>query len=97
LELLFAKQLRTNQSKNASSLGHHASKERIQPTMATLSLAQRNNQQSRGTNLSSKIIGNNLNNFIPVDCCLVASFSNLVKKDPTMAMLTMAIAILRQK
>jgi hypothetical protein len=37
------------------------------------------NQQSRGTSLSIKIIANSLCNFISVDCCLVASFLNLVK------------------
>jgi hypothetical protein len=37
------------------------------------------NQQYRGTSLSIKIIANSLRNFFLVDCCLVASFFNLVK------------------
>ena len=56
---------------------------RIRPTMATLLLAQYNNQQQyRGTSLSMKIIASSLCNFILVDCCIVASFLDLVKNTP---------------
>jgi hypothetical protein len=37
------------------------------------------NQQYRGTSLSMKIIASSLCNFILVDCCIVASFLDLVK------------------
>jgi hypothetical protein len=64
--------LRTHQTTTTKSL-------RIQPTMATLILAQYSNQQSRGTSLTSKIIANSLRNFILVDCYLDTFFSNLAK------------------
>jgi hypothetical protein len=72
---------------------------RIGPAMATLILAQHNpitSHQYRGTSLSMKIIASSLCNFILVDCCIVASFLDLVKIPSTMAMLAMAIAILRR-
>jgi hypothetical protein len=39
-------------------------------------------QQYRGTSLSMKIIASSLRNFILVDCCIVASFLDLVKNTP---------------
>jgi hypothetical protein len=40
------------------------------------------NQKYRGTSLSMKIIASSLCNFILVDCCIVASFLDLVKNSP---------------
>jgi hypothetical protein len=40
------------------------------------------NQQYRGMSLSMKIIASSLCNFILVDCCIVASFLDLVKNTP---------------
>jgi hypothetical protein len=40
------------------------------------------NQQYCGTSLSIKIIASSLRNFILVDCCIVASFLDLVKNTP---------------
>jgi hypothetical protein len=40
------------------------------------------NQQYRGKSLSIKIIASILCNFIFVDCCIVASFLDLVKNSP---------------
>jgi hypothetical protein len=53
------------------------------------------NQQSRGTSLSIKIIANSLCDFILVDYCCCSFFLVFGRKYPTLAMLTMAIAILR--
>jgi hypothetical protein len=50
-----------------------------QPWQHLVWLNATSNQQSRSTNLSSKIIGNSQYNFIWVDPCLVASFPNLVE------------------
>jgi hypothetical protein len=57
---------------------------RIRRTMATLVLAQHNNQPTiyHGTSLSMKIIASSLCNFILVDCCIAASFLYLVKNTP---------------
>jgi hypothetical protein len=40
------------------------------------------NQQYCGTSLSMKIIASSLCNFILVDCCIVASFLDLVRNTP---------------
>jgi hypothetical protein len=64
----------------------------IRPTMATLILAQYNNQPI----ISHKIIANSLCNFIMVDCYL-AAFSRIWYNCLTMAMLTMTIAVSRRQ
>jgi hypothetical protein len=86
LELLFAKKLRTNRSKNTSSLAHQASNNKKQNCCASDRPWQRSfwpntttNQQYHSTSRSIKIIANSLCNFLSIDCCLVASFLNLVK------------------
>jgi hypothetical protein len=102
LELLFAKNARANRSKNASSLAyieHQTTTKKslhIRPAMATLILAQHNNQPTI-SRYESKYEDNSyssLCNFISVDCCIVASFLDLVKN--TMAMLAMEIVISRR-
>jgi hypothetical protein len=64
---------------------------RIRPTMVTLILSQYSNQQqSRDTSLSNTMIANGRLS----SCNFFLEFG---KKYPTMAMLTMAIALLRRK
>jgi hypothetical protein len=90
LELLFAKNARANRSKNASSLADRASynKNKIVAHPADHAWQRsfwpntKTNQQYRGTSLSMKIIASSLCNFISVDCCIVASFLDLVKNTP---------------
>jgi hypothetical protein len=89
LELLFAKTLRANRSKNASSLADRASNNKKKNRCASDRSWQcsfwpntTTNQQYRGTSLSMKIITSSLSNFISVDCCIVASFLDLVKNTP---------------
>jgi hypothetical protein len=98
LELLFAKNARANHSKNASSLSDRASNNKTEsvahPTghgNAHFEPTQQSTNNPRGTSLCNTMIANSQY----IDCRLVASFFEFGKKYPTMAMLTMAIAILR--
>jgi hypothetical protein len=83
LELLFAKNACANRSKNASSLADRASNNKIKivahPTNHGKAHFGSTQQPTNNTSLSLEVIASSLCNYISEDCCIVASFLDLVK------------------
>jgi hypothetical protein len=74
---LFKKRFLTRRSSITEQKQNHCASNR--PWQRSFLPNTTTNQQYRGTSLSIKIVAHSLCNFIMVDCCLVASFLNLVK------------------